>query len=178
MATAHDRLGCRSFLEGRITKVLVQAIHDHLQNSTSRYTATYWAQEFSSCLILLTHHRWRHQNAHLHNKGKEHKTVEEHSDVMNHTRELTRLDSSISFNSSETYSILKISMHFLKVPLWLANTGFVKLRLPLLLRPFINRHRRNANATTTQLSPSIASQTHENGSISQLSHSTLLQSPC
>ena len=94
MATAHDRLGWRSFLEGHITKVLVQIMHDHLLNSTSRFTATYWAREFSSRLIILTHHQWRHRNAHLHYKGKEHKSAQEHADVMARTRELTRLDSS------------------------------------------------------------------------------------
>ena len=35
MAMAHDRLGWCSFLEGRISKILVQAMHDHLLNSTS-----------------------------------------------------------------------------------------------------------------------------------------------
>ena len=69
-------------------------MHDHLLNSTSRFTATYWAREFSSRLIILTHHQWRHRNAHLHYKGKEHKSVQEHADVMARTRELTRLDSS------------------------------------------------------------------------------------
>jgi hypothetical protein len=94
MANVHDRLGWRSFLEGRISKVLVQVMHNHLLNSSSCYTATYWAREFSARLVLLTHHQWRHRNAHLHYKGKEHKTTQEHDDIMRQTRELTRLDSS------------------------------------------------------------------------------------
>jgi hypothetical protein len=94
MAHAHDRLGWRSFLEGRISKVLVQEMHNHLQNSTTRYTATYWACEFSSRLILITHHQWGYHNSHLHYRVKENKTSQGHIKVMHRTRELMRLDSS------------------------------------------------------------------------------------
>ena len=94
MAIAHDRLGWRSFLEGRISKVLVQDMHNHLQNSTTCYTASFWAREFSSRLILITHHQWGYRNAHLHYRGKENKTSQEHTEIMRRTRELTRLDSS------------------------------------------------------------------------------------
>jgi hypothetical protein len=94
MTHVHDRLGWRSFLEGRISKILVQEMHNHLQNSTSRYTATYWARESASRLILLTHHQWHHRNSHLHYRGKENKTFQEHEDTMRRTHELTRLDSS------------------------------------------------------------------------------------
>jgi hypothetical protein len=94
MANIHDRLGWRSFLEGRISKILVQEMQNHLQNSSSRYTATFWAREFASRLILLTHHQWRHRNSHLHYRGKENKTFQEHEETMRRARELTRLDSS------------------------------------------------------------------------------------
>jgi hypothetical protein len=94
MANIHDRLGWRSFLEGRISKILVQEMQNHLQNSSSCYTATFWARKFASRLILLTHHQWRHRNSHLHYRGKENKTFQEHEETMRCARELTRLDSS------------------------------------------------------------------------------------
>jgi hypothetical protein len=62
LAIAHDRLGWRSFLEGRILTIMVQEMHYHLAATPSLIGAADWAKGLVNHLIRITHRQWKYRN--------------------------------------------------------------------------------------------------------------------
>lgn len=86
-ALVHDRLGWRSFLEGRISITLAHEMHTHLSVTTARIGAADWAKGLVNWLIRITHRQWSYRN-HVVHHTVEGRTVEEHKLLI---QEMTRL---------------------------------------------------------------------------------------
>jgi hypothetical protein len=66
VAVLHDQLGWRSFLEGRISTLLVQEMHNHLAGTSSLISAVDWAKGLVNHLIRITHRQWKYRNSVTH----------------------------------------------------------------------------------------------------------------
>lgn len=93
MALMHDRLGWRSFLEGRISTVLVQEIHVHLSTTPSLIGAADWAKGLVNHLIRITHCQWKYRNDTTHFRV-EGRTPEQHREVIQEMNRLMEVDPS------------------------------------------------------------------------------------
>ena len=91
MAVLHDRLGWRSFLEGRISTVLIQEMHIHLANSPARIGVSDWARGFVNFLLRITHRQWTYRNSVVHYQV-EGRSVQDHNDIIDEMKRLMSVD--------------------------------------------------------------------------------------
>jgi hypothetical protein len=91
LATLHDRLGWRSFLEGRISTLLVQEMHFHLSDTPSLISAIDWAKKFVGFLFRITHRQWSFRNSVVHFKI-EGRTPAQHQEIIHEFGELLEID--------------------------------------------------------------------------------------
>ena len=91
MALLHDKLGWRCFLEGRISTVLVQTMHDYLSHSPSRMNAADWTKGLVSHLLRITHRQWTYRNSVVH-FTIEGRPVDQHHQVIAEMKELMQVD--------------------------------------------------------------------------------------
>jgi hypothetical protein len=90
-ATLHDRLGWRSFLEGRISTLLVQEMHFHLSDSPSLISAIDWSKKFVNFLLRITHRQWSFRNSVVQFKI-EGRTPTQHEEIIREFQELLQID--------------------------------------------------------------------------------------
>jgi hypothetical protein len=91
LATLHDRLGWRSFLEGRISTVLVQEMHFHLSDTPSLISAVDWAKKLVNFLFRITHRQWSFRNSVVHFKV-EGRSPAQHKEIIREFNELLEID--------------------------------------------------------------------------------------
>jgi hypothetical protein len=91
LAVAHDRLGWRSFLEGRISTVLVQEMHYHLASTPSLIGAADWAKGLVNHLIRITHRQWKYRND-VNNYKVEGRTPAQHQEIFAEMERLMDVD--------------------------------------------------------------------------------------
>ena len=91
MALMHDRLGWRSFLEGRISTVLLQEMHVHLSTTPSLIGAADWAKGLVNFLIRITHRQWKYRNdtTHFRTEGR---TSDQHREIIDEMKRLMEVD--------------------------------------------------------------------------------------
>lgn len=91
LAIAHDRLGWRSFLEGRISTILVQEMHYHLASTPSLIGAADWAKGLVNHLIRITHRQWKYRND-VNNYTVEGRTPAQHKEILAEMERLMSVD--------------------------------------------------------------------------------------
>jgi hypothetical protein len=90
-ALIHDRLGWRSFLEGRISTILVQEMHFHLAHTPSLLSATDWAKQLVNHLVRITHRQWTYRNSVVH-FTIEGRTPKQHREIIAELEQLMSVD--------------------------------------------------------------------------------------
>ena len=93
MALMHDRLGWRSFPEGRISTVLVQEMHMRLSTTLSLIGAADWAKGLVNHLICITHGQWKYRNDTTHFRV-EGRIPDQHREVIQEMKRLMEVDPS------------------------------------------------------------------------------------
>ncbi len=63
-----DAIGWQDFMEGKISKSLLQLQKSHLANANTMMTGGLWAKEFISRVLHITHSQWLFRNVSLHDK--------------------------------------------------------------------------------------------------------------
>ena len=91
LALMHDRLGWRSFLEGRISTVLVHEMHVHLSCTSSLIGAADWAKGLVNHLIRITHRQWKYRNDTTHFRV-EGRTPDQHRAIIDEMKRLMEVD--------------------------------------------------------------------------------------
>lgn len=91
-AIEHDILGWDNFLEGRISKKLFHLQQRHLVKLGSRIHIHTWARKFTRLVLAITHRQWLFRNARIHIRLQEHKTPQEHQDIMDSVAKMILLD--------------------------------------------------------------------------------------
>ena len=89
LARAHDKLGWRNFLEGRICSLYIEHAARTLPE---RRSPTKWGSDFLSRLLQITHRQWLLRNAHVHYRKLEGLTEAEHLAILSRLRELIWTD--------------------------------------------------------------------------------------
>ena len=90
-AQVHDRLGWRSFLEGRIPTVLVQEMHSHLSTTASHLSGVDWAKGLVNFLFRITHRQWTFRNSVVH-FTVEGRTPQQHQEIIAEMERLLEVD--------------------------------------------------------------------------------------
>ena len=90
-ALIHDRLGWRSFLEGRISTILVQEMHQHLATTPTRINAGNWAKGLVNFLLRITHHQWIYRNNVVHYRV-EGRPIKRHEEIIAEMQMLMQVD--------------------------------------------------------------------------------------
>jgi hypothetical protein len=93
LAVLHDQLGWRSFLEGWISTLLVQEMHNHLAGTSSLISAVDWAKGLVNHLIRITHRQWKYRNSVTH-FTVEGRTPAQHHQIIADLEELMTVDPS------------------------------------------------------------------------------------
>ena len=91
-AVIHDRLGWRSFLEGRISTVLVHEMHQHLATTPARINASDWAKGLVNFLLRITHRQWIYRNNVVHYRV-EGRPIKRHEEIIAEMQMLMQVDS-------------------------------------------------------------------------------------
>jgi hypothetical protein len=90
-ALIHDRLGWCSFLEGRISTILVQEMHFHLTHTRSLLSAIDWAKQLVNHLVRITHRQWTYRNSVVH-FTVEGRTPKQHREIIAELEQLMSVD--------------------------------------------------------------------------------------
>lgn len=78
-----DRLGWDNFVEGRISKVLLQVVSDSFDTSGSRSSPEAWCRKLICQLLQITHSQWIFRNSNVHLKKKlDGLTVAQHEQIL------------------------------------------------------------------------------------------------
>ena len=68
MADSQDLIGWRRFMEGMISKEMVEIQRQFCEMVETRMTAEQWAQGLITKLLEITHGQWLYRNVHVHDK--------------------------------------------------------------------------------------------------------------
>ena len=68
MADSQDLIGWRRFMEGMISKEMVEIQRQFCEMVETRITAEQWAQGLITKLLEITHGQWLYRNVHVHDK--------------------------------------------------------------------------------------------------------------
>lgn len=94
LAETQDRLGWDNFVEGRISKVLLQAVTNSLTASGSRSSPEAWCRKLIRHLLQLTHSQWIFRNSHTHLKKLDGLTIAQHEQLFDKVKSLMDIDPS------------------------------------------------------------------------------------
>ena len=68
MAASQDAIGWRRFMEGMISKEMIEIQREHCGLDDIEITADQWAQGLITKLMEITHGQWLYRNVHVHDK--------------------------------------------------------------------------------------------------------------
>ena len=68
MAVSQDSIGWRRFMEGMISKEMIEIQREHCSLDDIEITADQWAQGLITKLMEITHGQWLYRNVHVHDK--------------------------------------------------------------------------------------------------------------
>ena len=91
LARTHDKLGWDNFLEGRISKLFLEAYRMDAEDddgSISPYKVQAWGRGLMEKLIRITHGQWIFRNSHVHFKKLEGLTEEQHLETFRRVEQL------------------------------------------------------------------------------------------
>ena len=71
LVKTHDKLGFRSFTEGRVSKMYERLQAKHYAKIDSRRSSKKWAAEFVDQIFRLTHVQWTYRNNYLHYRSSD-----------------------------------------------------------------------------------------------------------
>ena len=91
-AMDHDTLGWDNFLEGRVSRKLVELQVEYISQAQSRWRPQTWCKFFIQHLLNITHRQWLYRNAKIHLRKLEGKTASEHNAVIAEVRQMMLID--------------------------------------------------------------------------------------
>ena len=83
IATASDRLGWDSLLEGRISAHWLTLVATFLLKTGQNLLPHVWGTQFITRLINIVHKQWIYRNSVIHYHGQDGLTIPEHHDIIN-----------------------------------------------------------------------------------------------
>ena len=90
-AQAHDQLGWDNFVEGRISKSLVNLQSQYLTSIETNVRLSTWASGLMRQLLILTHQQWLYRNAIVHFK-EDGRSIPQHEDILRTVESLIHTD--------------------------------------------------------------------------------------
>ena len=92
LAISQDKLGWDCFIEGRISKLFLEAVTPALAARSRYLTPERWCRTLIGKLLQLTHKQWLFRNSHVHYKKLEGMTAAQHEEVFERVKELIWTD--------------------------------------------------------------------------------------
>ena len=90
-AHVHDELGWDNFVEGRISKSLVNLQSAYLSSIETNVRISSWASGFMRQLLILTHQQWLYRNAVVHYK-EDGRSLPQHKEILRTVESLIHTD--------------------------------------------------------------------------------------
>lgn len=90
-AHVHDELGWDNFVEGRISKSLVNLQSAYLSSIDTNVRISSWASGFMRQLLILTHQQWLYRNATVHYKA-DGRSLPQHKEILRTVESLIHTD--------------------------------------------------------------------------------------